>query len=194
MRRQSDDYPEHLERVVRALVSEGVAAGAKALEPIAYPPREIGRRRTPPRKLRAAVFVRDRFCCRYCGGKTVLEPLLRLLSAIYPDTFPWHPNWRGGVTHPAIIARSAVVDHVSPGSRGGEWLTLDNLVTACNPCNAIKANFELEQLGWELQPIPDWDWGGLTRFYPALWEAAGQPAAEYHRGWMADLGLSLPAR
>ena len=192
VRRQADDYPEHLGRVVRTIVSDGIAAGAAALAPIAFSPRTIERRRTPARRLRAKVFVRDRFCCRYCGGKTLFEPLLRLVGGIYPDAFPWHPNWRGGLTHPAIIARSAVVDHVSPGSRGGEWLGLENLVTACNPCNSIKADFDLEQLGWELQPTPDSDWDGLTRFYPDVWLAAGRPSADYHVAWMADLGIRVP--
>jgi hypothetical protein len=37
---------------------------------------------------------------------------------------------------------------------------MDNLVTACNPCNAIRADFTLEQLGWQLMPIADSAWDG----------------------------------
>jgi hypothetical protein len=54
---------------------------------------------------------------RYCSGKTVLEPLMALLSVLYEDIFPWHPNWRAGDTHPAVIARSAVVDTMYIRSR-----------------------------------------------------------------------------
>jgi HNH endonuclease len=189
MRGQSDDYPDHLERVIHALLTEGAAAGAHALQPIAYPPRKVARRQTVSRPLRCAVFRRDGFRCRYCGGKTILEPLMALLSVIYPEKFPWHPNWRGGLTHPAVISRSAVVDHVEPVATGGSR-GIENLVTACNPCNAIKADFTLEHLGWELQPAQSEGWDGLARFYRGLWEAAGRPNAVYHEGWMRDLGLA----
>jgi hypothetical protein len=114
---------------------------------------------------------------------------MALLGFIYEDVFPWHPNWRGGVTHPAVIARSAVVDHVEPVATGGAPLALENLVTACNPCNSIKADFSLELLGWELQRQSNSDWDGLLRFYPGLWHEAGSPNPEYHLAWMADLGV-----
>lgn len=37
MRPQTDDYPEELEQVVLALLSEGREAAAELLAPIAYP-------------------------------------------------------------------------------------------------------------------------------------------------------------
>jgi hypothetical protein len=114
--------------------------------------------------------------------------VLELLSAI--EVFPYHPNWKAGQTHPAFASRAAMVDHVVPGSTGGAWLDEANLVTACNPCNSIKADFSLEQLGWELLEIASDGWDGLIRYYPELWEAAGRPKAAYHGGWMRDLGLS----
>jgi hypothetical protein len=45
------------------------------------------------------------------------------------------------------VARSPVVDHLSPGSAGGDWLDESNLVTACWPCNGRKAEFTIERLG-----------------------------------------------
>jgi hypothetical protein len=60
-------------------------------------------------------------------------------------------------------------------SGGGAWLDDNNLITACNPCNSIKADFTLEQLGWQLQPIVDDGWDGLTMYFARLWQAAGQP-------------------
>jgi hypothetical protein len=191
LRPQPDDYPEHLERAVRAFVDAGWNAGAMALEAIAFRAREVVQRKTPPRAVRAQVFTRDRFTCRYCGGKTIFEPVMALVGFVYPHLFPYHPNWRGGVTHPALISRSAVVDHVEPGSSGGAWLDLENLVTACNPCNSIKSDFSLEQLGWTLQPIQRTRWDGLVGLYPALWEAAGRPAAAFHLAWMRDLGCAV---
>jgi hypothetical protein len=191
MRPQSDDFPAHIERAVDATLKAGVAAGRAALEPIARPPTPIGRRPGLSRAVRCAVFRRDRFVCRYCGGKTILTPVMELLAHLYPDIFPFESDaWRGGVTHPAFIARSPMVDHLVPGTSGGSWTSLDNLVTACNPCNSIKADFELEQLGWELLPIADVAWDGLVARYPALWSAAGSPNEHRHQSWFKALGIS----
>jgi HNH endonuclease len=84
-----------------------------------------------------------------------------------------------------------MVDHVIPGAAGGAWLAGDNLVTACNPCNSIKADLTLHQLGWELRPVASDEWDGLTRFYFQLWRAAGSPRPDYHGAWMRDLGIGF---
>jgi hypothetical protein len=136
------------------------------------------------------VFQRDHFICRYCGGKTILTPVMELLAVLYPDIFPFESDaWRGGVTHPAFAARSPMVDHVTPGAWHGDWKLMDNLVTACNPCNSIKADFTLKQLGWEKLPIEDSDWDGLTGHYKALWRAAGEPNPSRHHSWFEALGI-----
>src|SRR5579872_4865222 len=56
------------------------------------------------------VFRRDRFRCRYCGldGLRDFESWLIL-----------------------------TIDHVQPHAKGGQRL-MDNLVTACQPCNLLK--------------------------------------------------------
>lgn len=56
------------------------------------------------------IFKRDHFKCQYCGldGLHVFE------------------NWL-----------TLTIDHVHPASRGGSR-RMDNLVTACRPCNLIK--------------------------------------------------------
>jgi hypothetical protein len=188
VRPQADDYPQHIERAIRALVEHGVDAGRSALEPIAYPAREINRRPSLPRPLVGKIFQRDQFHCRYCDGRVIPTPIMEILGGVYPELFPFHPNWRGGATHPAVISRSPLVDHVLPGSIGGDWLATDNLATACNPCNSIKADFTLAQLGWELRPIVDDGWDGLASFYLPLWERAGRPNPPFHRSWMSALG------
>lgn len=45
------------------------------------------------------------------------------------------------------------LDHVVPISKGGSngW---DNVVTACRPCNELKGNRSLEQMGWRLRRKP----------------------------------------
>ena len=134
---QADDYPETIRAAIQALLERGVDAGRLALEPIQYPVRAIVSRPGISRALAARIYVRDHFLCRYCGGKTILTPVMELVAAIYPDIFPFHRNWKGGQTHPAILPRSAVVDHVDPGAWGGDWLAESNLVTACWRCTVL---------------------------------------------------------
>ena len=189
MRRQADDYPEHIERTVRELLERGVDAGAASLEAIAYPPREFPARRRLARQQMVRIFARDHFICRYCGGQTIITPVMELLGGLYPNSFPFQSSgWKAGVTHPAVVSRSPAVDHVLPVVYGGTDDD-ENLVTACTPCNSIKADFTLEVLGWEVQQVTDSDWDGLTRYYRQLWEVAGRPKPEYHAAWMAALGV-----
>jgi 5-methylcytosine-specific restriction endonuclease McrA len=60
------------------------------------------------KQLRWQVFTRDSFTCRYCG--------------------------RSPVTHPGTVLE---VDHKHPVSLGGTD-DIDNLLTACEPCNRGK--------------------------------------------------------
>jgi hypothetical protein len=84
---------------------------------------------------------------------------------------PW------GRTHPAIIARSPV-DHIVPGSAGGDWRDSDNLARLVGKC----ATFSREMIGT-----------GLTSQYPALWRASGQPKPAFHLAWIAALGCAEDA-
>ncbi|MDP8908131.1 MAG: HNH endonuclease [Chloroflexota bacterium] len=135
------------------------------------------------------VFRRDRWTCRYCGGRTIAPPVLRALSSLYPDEFPYHPNWKAGQVHPGYLLLSTTLDHVNPGSRGGSWGELHNLVAACWPCNSGKGDFRLDEIGWQLlaEPALADDWDGLTGIYPAVWEVAGRPDAQYHGRWLRAL-------
>lgn len=185
----TDEYPEILGAVIDAVLTNGVAAGREVLTPIAYAPRVIPKRPTLSRAMLGEVFQRDRFTCRYGGALLIPTPIMELISVLYPDLFPFHPNWKGGETHPAILSRSPIVDHIVPGSAGGDWLDKENLVTACWPCNGRKADFTLEQLGWRLLELDaDADWDGLTSRYVDFWRAAGEPKPSYHRTWIAALG------
>jgi len=40
--------------------------------------------------------------------------MMRLIARLFPEEFPYHPNWKAGLTHPAFAARSATLDHVVP--------------------------------------------------------------------------------
>jgi hypothetical protein len=183
-----DDYPAVLGEVVDAVLADGPDAGRVVLAPIAWTRREIATRPSLRRALIGEVFRRDHFTCRYCGAELIPTPIMQLVAGLYPDLFPYHPNWKGGETHPAILSRSPVVDHIVPGSAGGDWLDDDNLVTACWPCNGRKADFTLDQLRWQLiERDPNSRWDGLTSRYRDLWQAAGEPRPDYHKSWIAAL-------
>jgi hypothetical protein len=74
------------------------------------------------------VFVRDGFIDRYTAERLIFPPVLRIISAELPAEFPYHPNWKTDVTHPAYWEVGASVDHLMPVSRGGadddsNWVT-----------------------------------------------------------------------
>ena len=110
------------------------------------------------------IFLRDGFIDRYSGKRLVFPGTLRVLSILLPDEFPYHPNWKVEVTHPAFWELFPTIDHEVPVSRGG----LDkqsNWVTTSQPMNAAKANWTLDQLGWRLlDSAPSDEWDGLTRW------------------------------
>jgi hypothetical protein len=120
------------------------------------------RKYTPLQCMR--VFLGDGFIDRYSGKHLVFPGILRVLSILLPDEFPYHPNWKVEMTHPVFWGLFATIDHVVPVSRGGldeqsHWVTTSQLM------NAAKANWSLDQLGWRLlDPVPSGEWDGLTRW------------------------------
>src|SRR5437899_12611226 len=98
---QNDHYDSQIAKAVKAVLGHGLEAGRVALEPIAYPPRQIPRRPVLSRTQAGRIYVRDHFICRYCGQRTILTAIMELVGGLYPDIFPFHPNWKGGVAHPA---------------------------------------------------------------------------------------------
>lgn len=111
------------------------------------------------------VFHRDGFIDRYSGLRVVFPPVLRAISVLLPDVFPYHPNWKMEVTHPAYWELTATVDHLEPASRGGAD-NESNWVTASMARNSTKGNYSLQDLGWSLHPpgeVSEWD--GLMGWY-----------------------------
>jgi HNH endonuclease len=89
--------------------------------------------------------------------------MLRLLSLLLPNEFPFQSNWKFDACHFAFWELFPTIDHVVPVSRGGSDRE-DNLVTTSMMLNAAKANFTLEQLGWTLHhDVNRWD--GLTSWF-----------------------------
>ncbi|MGH9063909.1 MAG: HNH endonuclease [Acidimicrobiales bacterium] len=76
---------------VQVLLTEGEPAGARVLAGVDTFSPPSGKRSPAPVAVRAEVFGRDHFSCRYCGTRTIAVPVMRAMSAISPDPFPYHP-------------------------------------------------------------------------------------------------------
>ena len=158
-----------------------------ALGPIwrAAGPDGLESRRAPPTQTRTAVarstmlstFARDHFICRYshCRKRTIYIPVLRELSALFPDVIPYDNNWRPLVSHILYWTYSASLEHRISFPHGGTS-DLENLITACYQCNDIKNMIRASDLGWEVTEIGTSDWDGLSSYLAALKEVvASQP-------------------
>ncbi|HZN73546.1 MAG TPA: HNH endonuclease [Micromonosporaceae bacterium] len=196
MRAPEDPYPDALARIINARIEGDQAAALAEMNQIRFLPPKRKAERWPAMSVIAGVYTRDRYQCRYCGERVILTAVMRLVSRLYSDLFPYHPNWKADLTHPAFVSRSATLDHVHPIADGGDPLDPANLVTACWGCNRRKGDLRLDELGWSLiEPsIPSWQ--GLTELFRPLWEAAGQPPlTEDERAWMRAVDTArLPAR
>jgi hypothetical protein len=137
--------------------------GARAVIAANYPhvPLENQGRRYTPREM-TAVFVRDGFIDRYTGVRLIFPPVLRVISAELPIEFPAHKNWKMSETHAAFWDLFPTIDHIVPVARGGVD-DESNWVTTSMASNAAKANWTLEQLGWNLAPPGDLEsWDGMS--------------------------------
>lgn len=60
------------------------------------------------------LFVTDGFIDRYDGERMVFPGVLRILSDIFPNDFPYHPNWKSGACHQWYWELFPTVDHIVP--------------------------------------------------------------------------------
>lgn len=158
--------PAHiLARALQCLKTSGASAAGDILR-AEYPFITVapeGRRYTELQSLQ--VFMRDGFVDRYSGQRLVFPGVLRLLSRLLPEEFPFHSNWKMAETHPAYWQLFPTIDHVLPVARGGADEEM-NWVTTSMLKNAAKANWTLEELGWHLQPPGSpTDWDGLMSLF-----------------------------
>jgi 5-methylcytosine-specific restriction endonuclease McrA len=111
------------------------------------------------------VFIRDGFIDRYSGQRLVFPGVLRLLSEILKEDFPFHPNWRTDLTHAAYWSLFPTVDHIGPVSKAGadndqNWVTTSQLK------NSAKGNWTLGELGWDTFPPGKFEeWDGLLGWF-----------------------------
>lgn len=200
-----------LSTVVTFLVQDDQAAARTQLQPligvtcathpiVKMPVREPGiwpagsgvLTRSPARQTIAAVYDRDSFTCRYCQRLTIPTQILRLISAAFPQEFPFHPNWRHDITPRAYWDISTSIDHIHAVALGGEIQDPANLATACARCQYQKSSWPLEAIGWTLRPpAHPGSWDGLTNSYAALWEVTGRPNERHHASWIRAFSTSV---
>ena len=142
--------PSRIDAIVN--ISQALARSepdaARHLAETEYPfrPESITKRVRRPLEC-TRVFVRDGFIDRYAGTRLVFLPALRLISLALPAEFPYHPNWKTDVTHPAYWELAATLDHVEPVARGGAD-DESNWVTTSMARNFAKQHSTLGELGW----------------------------------------------
>jgi hypothetical protein len=160
------DRAEIIDRAFRALLHGEIPAVAGEILRAEYPFLPISpvlRRYTEVQSLR--VFQRDGFIDRYSGQRLVFPGIFRLLSRLLPTEFPYHLNWKMAETHPAYWELFPTIDHVLAVARGGTD-NEGNCVTTSMLRNSAKANWTMQELGWNLRPVgllSDWD--GLTSLF-----------------------------
>lgn len=179
------DRAEIVSQVTEALTCESIdEAGGLLRKSYPFKPIPTVKRRFAPQGF-TSIFLRDGFICRYSGKRLIFPPALRLLSCVFPSLFPYHPNWKTNVTHPAYMQLSATIDHLHPVSRGGVD-DRSNWVTASMARNSAKVHWTLEEIGWELHPAGNWrTWDGLLRW--SVEYAATHPEVVPDRGVRAWL-------
>jgi len=192
MRAPDDPYPESLNRIIRCRIAGDEVSALAALTEIRFEVAARKKERWPSRTVIAKIYARDHYQCRYCRERLILTPIMRLVSRLYPEQFPYHPNWKADCTHPAFITRSATLDHVVPLAAGGDPVDPDNLVTACWGCNRRKGDLRLEEIGWSLVEPSDQGWNGLTELFYPLWQAVGRPAMSEDETWWMRTTRTAP--
>ena len=136
----------------------------------------------PVKRIQAAIFARDNYTCRYCNRRTIHTAILDAVSRIYPETFRSHSNWKMGETDFAYWRCSISLEHIRPLTRSG-GNEIKNLITACWRCNELKGNSLLCEVGWEISPVSERSWDGLTSFLKGLAKKV-QPPRNHFEQWV----------
>ena len=144
------------------------------------------------------VFRRDGWICRWCGRPVVFAPAMKYLQRFVRDSgiaepIAYHDGHWTRRNAPLLDQVGAVIDHVNAHSRGGPDIA-ENLVTACNKCNANKSDESQDEFsrksprrtvkGKYGEPQ---DWDGLSTLFVILIERAPGTASASERDWMKHL-------
>jgi len=154
-----------LEQVCAALSTDAGPARDILRAHAPFVPVARERRRSPPLRDQFKIFARDGYIDCYSGQRLVFPGVLRLLSILMPEEFPFHPNWKMDRCHAAYWHLYPTIDHLIPIARGGTNEPV-NMVTTSMLRNSAKLSWTLEELGWTLLPPGDIKtWDGLTGWF-----------------------------
>lgn len=148
--------------------------------------------------IRAQIFRRDGWLCRYCGAPVILAQAMKYLERFARDsgiTEPlayYHLNWTR-TTAPLLDHIGATADHVKAHSRGGTG-EVDNYVTCCWKCNSRKNDAEAEPFSERSprrkvkakygEPL---HWDGLSSLFMVLYERDHKSASTSDIAWFRAL-------
>ncbi len=139
--------------------------------------------------------MRDGFIDRYSGNRMLFPGILRLLAVALPAAFPFQEHWKMSETHMVFWQMFPTLDHIVPTSRGGAD-SEENLICTSMLRNSAKANWTLEELGWQLHPPRRFEeWDGLTGLFIRFVERKPDMlSTRYLRSWhkAAILVLNAP--
>jgi hypothetical protein len=151
-----------------------------ALVAFVAPPAIAPRRLEIEDKLRA--YARDQFTCVYCGQKLLATPVMRLLSVLDKDAFPYQVNWKVAECHPSYWALTPNAEHRVPQANGGADDDA-NIVTVCPKCHARKNGWDEKSVGMAYaKPTQAWD-GGMSLLAPMA-KAVGAAEEPWVREWL----------
>lgn len=91
-----------------------------------------------------AVFRRDGWLCRWCRKPVIFAPVMKFIerelkeSGYTGNIAYFHSHWTRKDA-PLLDELGAVIDHVEAFATGGSS-EIENLITACNKCNAQKSS------------------------------------------------------
>ncbi|NTW88577.1 MAG: HNH endonuclease [Desulfobulbaceae bacterium] len=121
------------------------------------------KKRMPSKSVEYSVYTRDGWHCRFCGTCVVAKSARKEMNRLLPTAARW--GLKNIEKHAGLSALEATLDHILPHSRGGDN-SLENLVTACGPCQFGRGGWTLAEVGFRNPflrlPIID-GWDGLLR-------------------------------
>lgn len=187
--KKTDPIPSVIEDTVKAILANDLNSAKKYIKTIhekeLYFEREALLKKTQNKRkkhsnitktqrsghdsYKKVVFETNNYTCCYCNRKTIDLEVLKVISRVIPDVFPYHKNWKFSETHILYWVYSTSLEHVIPLALGGKNDS-SNMRASCYLCNDAKSDIKLEDLGWELSPNIDNEnhWRGLTEYLPLL--------------------------
>ena len=119
--------------------------------------------RMPGKAVQNEIFARDGWRCRYCGVRVISKDARNTFRKYFPIEARKGPTNEDN--HFGLATLTGSIDHVLPYKRGGTN-DMNNLVTACGPCQFGKGHWTLDEIELEdprnYPPVVD-GWDGLSR-------------------------------